>query len=82
MCQNVHSFIHCAVFYFFDKHILRLWSKTLRGSEVAQSDFLTFFYVLNVQTVKRKKVALTVIGFQSENTQPPLMVYLHKGDEQ
>lgn len=52
MCQNVHSYINYAVFLFgfffvffvlFGQPGLCLWSRTMRGSDAAQSDFLTFF---------------------------------------
>lgn len=57
-------------FFFFDKPRLCIWSRTLRGSEAAQSNFLTFLCVLNVQTVLKKKLHL----------QFSVEVFLHKNE--
>lgn len=55
-------------FLYFGQPILR----TLRGSNAAESDLLTLFMCLEgancFKKKRRKKAALTVLGFQSENT--------------
>lgn len=57
LCVSKCTLLHklCSFVFFFQQPRLCSRSRTLRGSEAAQSDFLTLFLcVLNVQTVKKK----------------------------